>query len=418
VPAIRQLHVQPVGVLRATAATPDSGLNLFGPHRAQALLVIGQVALATILLVGGGLLLRSFLNLASVDPGYDADRVLTFNVFSVNRNRPPTFDHTMASRLESLPGVQAAGYSELMPMVRFRIGGVPLRRPSDATAVSGAPVPDMHVVSPGFLKAMRVRVIEGRALDEHDGPEQPRVLLINQALARSGFLGRSPVGTQILPTIRDTPWQIVGIVDDLRQQGLDQEPSPQIFVSAMQFPIGNPNPYFAVRAEGDPATLIPAVREAVREVDPQAFVDNIATLETVVANSLARQRLFAVLLGAFAMVATTLAAIGIYGVMAHSVSRRTREIGVRMALGADQRSVLRLVLGQSLGLTVIGLGGGVAGAIGLSRYLERLLFGLSPLDVSTFAGVSLVFLLVGMIASWVPAYRAASVGPLAALRSK
>jgi putative ABC transport system permease protein len=159
------------------------------------------VALAVVLLVGGGLLLRSFINLSRVDPGYDARQVLTFNVFTAGRNRPPTFNDTMVSRLESLPGVESAGYAELMPMVRFRVGGVPLRRASDRVAVPGAPVPDMHVVTPGFLKAMRVRVIEGRMLDERDGQGQPPVVLINRALARSGFLGQSPVGARVYPTI-------------------------------------------------------------------------------------------------------------------------------------------------------------------------------------------------------------------------
>jgi putative ABC transport system permease protein len=417
VPALRQMNTQPQGVLRAAAGTSESGLSLFGAHRAQALLIVGQVALAMVLLIGGGLLLRSFINLSRVDPGYDARQVLTFNVFTASRNRPPTFNDTMVSRLESLPGVESAGYAELMPMVRFRVSGPPLRRASDRVAVSGAPAPEMHVVTPGFLKAMRVRVIEGRMLDERDAQGQTPVVLINRALARSGFLGPSPVGVRIYPTIRDTAWHVVGIVEDVRQQGLDQAPVPQIFVSARQFPIGNPSPYFAIRARGGPAELLPAVRNALHDVDQDAFVDNVATMEAVVSNSLARPRLFALMLGVFALIAALLAAVGIYGVVSHSVSRRTREIGVRMAMGADRASVMRLVLGQSLGLTAVGLGIGLAGAIGVSRYLEQLLFGLMPFDVMTFAGMSVVFLLVAFVASWLPAYRAAAIGPLPALRS-
>jgi putative ABC transport system permease protein len=418
VPTLRQMNTQPENVLRAASVTPGSGLNLFGAHRAQALLIVGQVALAMVLLVGGGLLLRSFVNLLRVDPGYDARQVLTFNVFSATGNRPPTFTDAVLSRLESLSGVESAGYAELMPMVRFRVSGPPLRRAADRVAVPGAPAPEMYVVTPGYLKAMRVRIIEGRMLDERDVSGQTPVVLINRALARSGFLGQSPVGARIYPTIRDTLWHIVGVVEDVRQQGLDQEPVPQIFVSARQFPIGNPSPYFAVRARGGPTELLPAVRNAVRDVDAAAFVDNVATMEGVVSNSLARQRLFALMLGVFALIAAVLAAIGIYGVVAHSVSRRTREIGVRMALGADRGSVIRMVLRQSVALTAVGLGLGLAAALVVSRYLERLLFGLTPFDAMTFAGVSVAFLLVSLVASWLPAYRAAGIGPLPALRSQ
>ena len=417
-PALRLMNTQPEGVLRAAAAVPGAGLNLHGAHRPQALLIVGQVGLAMVLLVGGGLLLRSFIMVSRVDPGYDARQVLTFNVFTTSRSRPPTFNDAMVSRLESMPGVESIGYAELMPMVRFRVGGVPLRRESDRVAVPGAPVPDMHVVTPGFLKAMRVRVIEGRLLDARDGPGQTPVVLINRTLARSGFLGQSPVGARIYPTIRDTAWRVVGIVEDVRQQSLDQDPIPQIFVSARQFPVGNPNPYFAIRAPDGLAALPPALRNAVRDVDPEAFVDNVATMEAVVSNSLTQRRLFAVMLGVFAVIAALLAAVGIYGVVAHSVSRRTREIGVRMAMGANRGSVMRLVIGQSLALTALGLGIGLIGAIALSRYMQQLLFGVTPFDAMTFFAVSVGFLLVALAAAWPPAYRAAGIGPLSALRSQ
>jgi predicted permease len=418
VPALRQMHTQPESVLRAAAVLPGSGVGLAGGGRSQALLIVGQVALAIVLLVGGGLLLRSFINLSRVDPGYDARQVLTFNLYTPGPSRPPTFNDAMVTRLQSLPGVESAGYAELMPMVRFRVGAPPMRRAGERAAAAGAPAPEMHVVTPGFLAAMRVRVVEGRLLDEGDRQGRTPVLLINRALARSGFLGRSPVGAQVYPTIRDTAWQVVGIVEDVRQQGLDQEPVPQIFVSARQFPIGNPSPYFAIRASAGPAELLPAVRAAVRDVNPEAFVDNVATMEAVVSNSLTRQRLFALMLGVFALLAALLAAVGIYGVVAHSVSRRTREIGVRMAMGADRLSVMRLVLGQTLALTAVGLGLGLAGALAVSRYLRQLLFGLTPFDAMTFAGVSVAFLFVALVAAWLPAYRAAGIDPLPALRSQ
>jgi putative ABC transport system permease protein len=240
---------------------------------------------------------------------------------------------------------------------------------------------------------------------------------------RSGFLGDHPIGRQVY-AIGRAPWEIVGIVEDVLQFDLDREPDPQIFIDYRQDPAAQvapppgvppPAPYIAVRTADD-AFIVPNLRSVVRELEPLATVDNVATMEQLLSNSLARPRLYAVLLGIFAAVAVALTAIGIYGVMAYSVAQRTREIGIRMALGARPGAVMSLVLKQSVVVTAIGIAIGVAAAMALTRYLAGMLFGLTPLDPATFIVVSLASAAVATLASYAPARRATRVDPLVALR--
>jgi predicted permease len=276
----------------------------------------------------------------------------------------------------------------------------------------------MYVVSQDFMRAMGMRVIQGRGFTEQDGAGRPPVLLINRKLARSGFLGPNPVGIRVYPTRRDVLWEVIGVVDDVRQHGLDEEPREQIFVDVRQFPSGNPNVYYAVRTDGDPIAVASTIRTMARQLDPRAMVDNVATMDQLVANSVSRRRLYAVLLGVFASVAMILAAVGLFGVLAYVVASRTREIGVRVALGAQRAQVIALVLRQTAALTAIGVIAGVAAAAALSRYLEGLLFGVTPLDLTTFALVIIAFGTISAFASYVPARRATGVDPMVALRSE
>ena len=284
--------------------------------------------------------------------------------------------------------------------------------------------PDTRVVSHAFLEAMGVKLVAGRMFNEGDAAGRPQVMLINQTLAHSGYLGDSPLGKQVYGPGR-APWEIIGIVDDVKQFDLDQDPDPQVFIDFRQQPpppvaalaIGPPPaPYVAVRTDAEPLRAVDAIRRVARQLEPQATLDNVATMEQLVANSVSRPRLYAVLLGIFAAVAVTLTAIGIYGVMAYSVVQRVREIGIRMALGADRGDVLSLVLGQSVVLTVAGIAIGVGAAMGLTRYLDKMLFGLSALDPSTFIVVAIAFGLVATLAAFIPARRATKVDPLVALR--
>jgi hypothetical protein len=270
----------------------------------------------------------------------------------------------------------------------------------------------MRTVSHEFVTAMGMRIVAGRTLRWDD----ERAVLMNETLARSGFLGPRALGQQVLVAGHPDPFEVVGIVRDVRQYGLDQDPDPQVFVDARQLPPGNPTPYFAVRVEGDPTGYVSAARDAVRQIDSSAVLDNVATMQQIRSNALSRPRLFAVLAAAFAVVGALLAAIGVYGVTAYAVTQRTRELAIRLALGARPFELLMLVMRQGVAWTVVGLLVGVIGSVALSRYLQGVLFGITPLDPQTFVVVSALFLVVAVLATLIPARRTTSVDPLIALR--
>ncbi len=442
-PAVRQSRVVP-DALHAGAAV--LGINSIRQRRLQGVLVVAEIGMAMMLLIGGGLLIRSFVNLLNVRPGYDPDHVLTFKA-----SLPPgrsdaqlgVFGQDLAMRLETLPRVRSAGYGESLPLVRIaRLAGLAAtpempRAPEGANrAEVTARTVSVRIVSRQFLSAMGSRLVSGRGFAESDGAGQAQVMLVNQTLARRIFLGEDPLGKQmyVLGSVTfdprrlapsgppPRPWQIVGIVEDVRQASLDQEPGPEIYVDFRQLPGPSGPPgsarYFALRVEGDPMSMASSIRGIARQLDSQAMVENVAPMEQLVSSSIARPRLYAVLMGLFAGVATALSAIGIFGVMAYSVEQRTREIGVRMALGAQPAGVVRLVLGRSLALTAVGILVGLGAAMAVARYLETLLFGLTPLDPVTFLAVSVLFAAVATMASVLPARRVTRADPLIALRAE
>jgi putative ABC transport system permease protein len=282
-------------------------------------------------------------------------------------------------------------------------------------------LPDTRFVSRDFISAMGIPLVAGRTFGPHDRAGQSQVMLINRTLARSGLLGDVPLGKRFY-AYGPAPWEVVGVVEDVRQFGPTENAQPQIFIDFRQIPdsemLAGVGLYFAIRTDGQSTSVASSVRSMVRQLDRQLLIENVAPMELLVWNSIAQPRLYATLLAIFAGVAVVLAAIGIYGVMAHSVTERTREIGIRMALGAEHARVMRLVLGQSLVLTVAGIVLGLAGAAGLTRYFERLLFGLTPLDPTTFAAVALLFGAVATLAAFIPARRATKVSPLVALRGE
>jgi predicted permease len=419
------------GALPALRHAFDGRLEALKGRRlnAQALLVVAETAMATVLFVGGGLLMHSFVRLARVDVGYDPTNLLTFQVSLPGLQRPvaelKTFAEDLVARLRSIPGVQSAAYANQLPLVALE-NGLQIRASAQEPPSSGGPPSrgaDVRLVSAEYLQTMGIRVTAGRPFDERDGASAPRVLLINRTLARRDFPDGSVVGT-IIYLGRDTaPWEIIGVVDDVRQSGLDREPAPQMFLdlrqwNAPQVPIFPAGAYYAVRTAGAPLLAIGHVRDIVRQLDSRASLENVATMDQIIANRMTRPRLYAVLLGTFAAIAVALAAAGIYGVMAYSVAQRTREIGIRVALGARPGAVLGLVMGQSALLSVAGVVVGLAGAMWTTTYLQGLLFGLTPLDPATFAGVALLFLAVATVASYVPARRATLVDPSVALRAE
>src|SRR5262245_1835693 len=265
-----------------------------------------------------------------------------------------------------------------------------------------------------MIQALGLRVVEGRAFSS--GEAAKGEALVTRTFARSGFFDGPAIGERIYSG--ETSWEVVGILEDIKQFRLDQGGASEFYiVDFVPAPPGLGGTYFAVRTDADPAAIATSVRGLVSQIDPSAAVDNIATMEQIVANAMSRPRLYAVLLGIFAGVAMVLAAIGIYGVLAYLVAHRAKEIGIRMALGARRTQVVALVLRQTAVLTAIGIVVGVAGAAALSRYLEGLLFGLTPLDATTFVSVIAAFCAVAALASYVPARRATRVDPINVLRA-
>jgi predicted permease len=388
-------------------------------------LVVAEVAMAMMLLVGGGLLIRSFLKLSSVDPGYNPANILTFQLALTGGRYPvpqlKEFAEKLVAALEKSPGVEAVAYAHQLPMVALKQRAFFRTTPEvPEQSVPGPSAEDARFVSRDYLKVLGIRIKEGRAFNEYDRAGQPRVLVINESLARTEFPGRNPIGATAYLGRDSEPWHVIGVVQDIRQFGFDKPADPQVFADFRQWPglspIGDVPQYFAVRTHGDPFTIVPAVRSVVHAIDPKAGLYNVATLEQIVANSLSRPRLYAVLLGIFAGISVTLAGIGIYGLTAYSVVRRTREIGIRMALGAPNSQVRGLVLRQSMWLASAGIIIGCAGAAIITRFLQGLLFGVDPLDWLTLVSVIALFLFVAAAASYAPARRATRVDPLVALR--
>jgi len=269
---------------------------------------------------------------------------------------------------------------------------------------------------------MRTRIVDGRGLLDTDVAGSPNAMLINQSVARSGYLGTHPVGTEVY-AIGSMPWRIVGVVEDMRQTGLDQAAGPEVFIPVDQLPRHAPgrstvSPFFVVRTAVPPTSTVPAIRSLVAGYDAQLGLDRLAAMDEIVSDTLVRPKFFATLLGAFAGIAWALAVTGIYGVLAFMVRQRRREIGIRMSLGATRAGILTLVLREGGLLATAGVVLGLAASAVVTRSLSSLLFGLTPLDASTYLGVALSFGLVATLASYVPARRATRVDPVTALRNE
>jgi len=429
-PALWQSHVEARGELARETSLSAPGFNLFRRSRGRALLVVVQIGLAVVLLLGSGLLIRSFLKLSSVNPGYATTRVLTFQVPLSPNQSALRFSADLVTRIKGLPGVRAAGYADHLPLTRSNLGHVQLSTRSAPSQSIGRPpappppdgrpeFPVAHIVSRDFLAALGIAVVEGRGFSDADPVGRPHSLLINRTLARSGWLGEHPVGTRVYTG--EVPWDITGIVEDARETGLADPPGPEIFVSversgADDTLFGHSSPYFAVRTDIPPASLIPAIRRIVNDVDPQTAPDRIATMEQILSNSILQPRFYAGMFGLFALIAGTLAVVGIYGGIAFAVSSRTREIGIRMALGASRYQVFRAIVGDVLLLAAVGIAAGVAGGAMLTRYLQQMLFELTPLDPVVFIAMPVILGSAVVGAALLSARPALSVAPLAALR--
>ena len=389
-------------------------------HKMRSLLVIAEVALSLVLLVAAGLLLQSFRRLQRVDTGFRPEGVLTFRI-SLPETRYPEPGQTaraveqIEDRVRTLPGVVSVGAVSTLPFSRTNSSGSFTREGQDQTADATMPHADLRVVSPGYFEALGIPLRQGRLLAATDRSGVPGVALVDEKLARQYWPNQDPVGKRVRRLGAQAPWfTVVGLVGHVQHAQLDAEAKGALYFSSLQNRATGMT--FVARTSNDPRGLAGALPAAVAAVDQDLPVFEIRTMEQRVLESLTPRRFAMYLLGIFAAVALALSAVGIYGVMAQSVTQRTHEIGIRMALGAEPRDVLRLVVGQGMALAAIGLVTGVAVALGLTRWMSRLLFGVRPTDPLTFLAVAAVLAAVALAACYLPARRATRVNPVEALR--
>jgi predicted permease len=393
--------------------------------RMTRVLVGAEISLAVVLLVVGGLLIRSFTRLVDVDTGFRSDAALTFKIELPRSRYPgptrwgPALDDLMA-RLEALPGVRAAGAISWLPLTTS--GG------SNALFVEGRPLPGpgeqtyvvYRVVTPDYFRTLGIPLREGRVLDISDGANAPRGVVINETMARKYWPGASPLGRRVsfARKPREEDWMtVVGVVGDTKQFALNEPVDIEMFAAHSQEANWFPPSHVVVRTSGDPLALVSAVRAVVRGVDPLMPVSDIKTLETVVSDSVAPARFGAVLIAAFASVSLVLAAIGVYGLLSFTVASRTREIGVRTALGADKGTITKMIVRDGIGVAAVGLAIGLAAALSAGRLLRSFLFETAPTDMVTLTSITAILSLVVLAACYVPARRAARIDPVKAIRN-
>ena len=401
-----------------------------GRRRGRNLLVIAEIALSLVLLAGAGLLVKSFMRLQGVDPGFRSDHLLVVRLSLpkqryAGRAATAGFCDSLRERLTALPGIEAAGVVSALPL-----GGTVAAVPF--TIEGRAAPPDEHLqthfrfADAGSFRALGVPLIAGRLFDARDTPTAPPVALISRGFARRFWPDGDPLGATLRIDDNDSgprPVAIVGVVGDVRHLGLDSDPQPHLYIPLQQAhedSVGllTGNQYWLLRTSSEPLTLAPGVRRAITAADPDVPASNIRSMEQYLEASIAPRRFNLRLLLVFAAAALGLAGTGLYGVISYGVTQRTHEIGVRMTLGALQRDVLRLVVGQGMSLAAAGVALGLLASVVLTRAAKSLLFGISATDPATFAGIALLVLGVALVACWIPARRATRVTPITALRAE
>jgi predicted permease len=413
-PALKVSHLSLGTALKDTARQSGEGRER---HHSRNVLIIVETASALLLLIGAGLLINSFLHVLRVPPGINPDGVLIART-AFDKTRYPNPDQRKSTqqqligKLSALPGVESVGLFSELPFsderrIGFRIEGADRNEYHQA---------DNDMVSNDYFRAMGISLLRGRTFTDQDRKETPAVAVINEAMVRRYWPGDDPIGKRILWGGRP-PFTIVGVVNNVKLYGLDVEAGPAIYMSVFQVESGiSFQTVFAVRASGNLVSLIPPVRKEIWSVDKELPIYDVSAMNNVIAESLAQRRLTLWLLSSFAAIALLLAAVGLYGVISYSVTQRTQEMGVRMALGAAPRDLLRLILAGGARLAALGIGSGIIAALVLTRFMSSMLFGVRPADPLTFVAVSLLLLVVVLLASYVPARRAAKVDPMVALR--
>jgi putative ABC transport system permease protein len=394
-------------------------------NRIRSLLVIGEVAVSFVLLIGAGLLINSFLHLRNLDPGFRSDHLLTMKVnlsdvkYPDRERRAAFFDEVMR-RINQLPGVHSAAVA----------GNLPLTYKGDSMSISVEGVPDpppdqqpdviYRAIGPGYFSTMGIPMVRGRDFTAQDNGDSKDVVIISEKTAQQFWPGQDPIGKRLKPGLStsSSPWrEVIGIVKDVRQNDFVASPKRQMYFTYRQLKNTAANA-LVVRTNIEPMSLATPVRNSIWSVDKDQTVANIDTMDHIVAQAVARQRFSMLLLGLFAALALLLASIGIYGVMSYSVAQRTREIGIRIALGARRIDVLQMTVKQALKLVGMGMIIGLVAAFLLTRVMATLLYGISATDPVTFIGISVVLLAVAILASYVPALRATRVDPMTALRAQ
>lgn len=402
----------------------EGGKGVAGGTRAQrvrSVFVVAQVALALVLLIGAGLLMKSLGRLQSVDPGFDAENLLTMRVNLPERKydsdpKVLNFFKQAIDQIRAIPGVESAGAINTIPFggphsgTRLQIEGQP-KRPPGQDFSTGVCVTDAN-----YFQAMRIPLKRGRLYTQQEAMEMRHVVVVNETFAREIFPGQDPIGKRVTINMKDEnqPSEIIGIVGDNKHKGLDLEVEPMSFwphaelvYSAMTI---------TIRTRGDSSSVAAAARNVIHQMDPEQPIGEVITMNGLMARSVARSRFNSLLLAIFSGVALVMAAVGIYGVMSYAVQQRTHEIGLRMALGAQRRDVLRLILKQGVLLAITGVLVGLAGSFGLTRVISTLLFNVAATDKTTFAAVAFGLFAITFLASYIPAWRATRVNPLVALR--
>ena len=418
-PAVQASKPDPGNMLKESGR----GFSQSGRNRMRSALIVSEVALSLMLLVGAGLLITSFWRLLQTDPGFDPKGVLTLDIplnrttYTNDEQRSAAFQN-LIGRMKSIPGVRDASVVSNVPLtdrdieLSFQVEGRAPYKPGEEA------VADYTVAGSDYFRTMNIAVQRGRVFSDHDTMNSPEVMVVSNAFVKRYFPNEDPIGRRIIFDGNDkTAREIVGVVADIRRNGLDLDVQPEMYVSYLQRPDRRLNLVLRTEAR-DAAQLTQAARAEVKAFDPNQIIWRTQTLEQLLGTSVAPRRFNMLLLGIFAGVALVLAAVGLYGVMSYSVSWRTHEIGIRMALGAKRGDVLRLVMRQGMTMTLIGLVLGLVGAFSMSRVIAGLLHGVSPTDPLTFTVVSIVLLAVALLACLIPARRATRVDPIVALRTE
>jgi putative ABC transport system permease protein len=412
--------------LQAASGRASAGAS---SARTSRLLIGAEVALSIILLAGAALLIRSFVALRGVAPGFDPTRVLTFKLSPLPRySSTPVlweFERQVLERIRALPGVDTAAVSICLPLELGPLMPAEILGPSPPTPLN----PHYRTISPDYFRSLKIPIIHGRSFSDSDTSNSTPAIIINESMARRFFRDRDPLGQHLRLGVglgvayTEPPRVIVGVAGDVRESSLDQPAGWTVFIPRAQVPssltadinrlVGTS---WAVRTGLPPAQLAEAVRRTILGIDPLQPISNIRTMEQMMSMTVDRQRFTWVLMTIFAALGMVLAAVGIYGVISYIVAQRTHEVGIRMALGAERSDVLKMIIRKGLSPALVGIVIGVAGALALARFLSSMLYGVSPSDPLTFGGVAVTLLAIALLACYIPARRATLIDPMVALR--